>query len=862
MRRQPGAVTSRDVGRVSVALIVAVLGLALALQTTATEVYEDEVDPSLFADEDGFVPHFTPDTDTAIAPPLHPPIEEVPPARMPNDIDGTTSNPEGPRTVIVYDAETGDSAVYPLVARSTGPGGSSGPGYRGVVDYEDERSLLATFGSMEVAVGLDSFPRSPNCRLLFRRGTSYWVCSGSMNDAGVVLTAAHCVYDYDPPSSGWADEVWVYPAWDGVGPMWSGPDVDAVIEHFGVAHGTIFLAGSDYVNNGNADRDCGCIRLDDRNVGMLTGWYGWTWGYDCSWAQGHAYYNFSYPAEDCPTAGLHTGRTMYYLDGYIDSCPNNQLQYDTGNQCLTAVWGGMSGSGLYWIESDYRRVHAVCSTSDRSSWGRYCELWEQFTTDMETFEANTRGATFDLEALEFRSSGTTVVEAGSSLPDCSVRICNATNANPGSATYTLRCYLSGNNNVSESDTLLHTFYYNADFAAMHNSGWNVPSPDIPANTPAGTYYVGVVLDSSSDSNYANNDTDTWDAEEVTVTCSPAGAPASISATDGTYHQHVYIDWPAVAGATQYQVYRDGGDLSGWITATEYYDTTATPGPVYFYKVRARRACGTGSESAFTTENAGWRRVAPPTGVSATNGTHAGFVRVSWNSVWGANGYCVYRSETPGGAKTAVSGWIAGMQFDDTTGDPFATYYYWVRSAEDLAGSFPSDYSTSDAGWSDPSTAATFRVDPTGRMFADQSVYATNFAVGSADVAEWVSTTEPVEPGDVVELDPTAPGRYRLTASPCSDLVAGVVSTTPGVVLGQGLRSEQKALLALTGIVPVKANAEGGPIRPGDLLVSSSTPGQAMRWAGGTTPCPCALVGKALEPMTGAEGVILVLLVAH
>jgi len=27
-------------------------------------------------------------------------------------------------------------------------------------------------------------------------------------------------------------------------------------------------------------------------------------------------------------------------------------------------------------------------------------------------------------------------------------------------------------------------------------------------------------------------------------------------------------------------------------------------------------------------------------------------------------------------------------------------------------------------------------------------------------------------------------------------------------------------------------------------------------------CPCALIGKALEPMVGAEGVILVLLMAH
>jgi hypothetical protein len=73
--------------------------------------------------------------------------------------------------------------------------------------------------------------------------------------------------------------------------------------------------------------------------------------------------------------------------------------------------------------------------------------------------------------------------------------------------------------------------------------------------------------------------------------------------------------------------------------------------------------------------------------------------------------------------------------------------------------------------------------------------------------------------------------------------------------------QDMALLALSGIVPVKVTNEGGPIQPGDLLVSSSTPGYAMRWAG-DGPCPCALVGKALGPMMGNRGVILVLLTAH
>jgi len=159
------------------------------------------------------------------------------------------------------------------------------------------------------------------------------------------------------------------------------------------------------------------------------------------------------------------------------------------------------------------------------------------------------------------------------------------------------------------------------------------------------------------------------------------------------------------------------------------------------------------------------------------------------------------------------------------------------------------------------TPALFRVDSAGNVLADQAFFGAAFVTGAADVAEWVTMSEPAEPGDVVEFDPTAPRQYRISQDGCSSLVAGVISTVPGVALGASLAASEKALLALIGIVPVKATNEGGAIQPGDLLVTSSNPGHAMRWAG-LDPCQCGLVGKALEPMTDDTGVILVLLTAH
>ena len=165
------------------------------------------------------------------------------------------------------------------------------------------------------------------------------------------------------------------------------------------------------------------------------------------------------------------------------------------------------------------------------------------------------------------------------------------------------------------------------------------------------------------------------------------------------------------------------------------------------------------------------------------------------------------------------------------------------------------------------TAAAFRVSKYGNVFSDSSFYGANFYSGSADVAEWVPVSEPVDPGDVLELDPDNPGHYRKARGTCSNLVAGVVSTDPGFVLGanpstvdSGLWTDSdSALLALVGIVPVKVTDEGGSIKPGDILVCSSIPGYAMKWNSESDRI-CGLVGKALGFMENDLGTILVLLI--
>jgi hypothetical protein len=64
-------------------------------------------------------------------------------------------------------------------------------------------------------------------------------------------------------------------------------------------------------------------------------------------------------------------------------------------------------------------------------------------------------------------------------------------------------------------------------------------------------------------------------------------------------------------------------------------------------------------------------------------------------------------------------------------------------------------------------------------------------------------------------------------------------------------------LAIVGIVPCKVTTENGPIAAGDLLVTSSLPGHAMKGTDRTRMVG-AIIGKAFEPLEQGEGIIQVL----
>jgi hypothetical protein len=137
-------------------------------------------------------------------------------------------------------------------------------------------------------------------------------------------------------------------------------------------------------------------------------------------------------------------------------------------------------------------------------------------------------------------------------------------------------------------------------------------------------------------------------------------------------------------------------------------------------------------------------------------------------------------------------------------------------------------------------------------------------VGGGDFAEALPVRGDIsayEPGDVLVASTKAPGKVEKAGRPYDRRVAGVYSTRPGMLgadkNGASRVDADDAPVAIVGIVPTKVSAMNGPIRVGDLLTTSSTPGYAMRCRN-RVKCVGAIVGKALEPMSAGNRVIKVL----
>jgi hypothetical protein len=193
-----------------------------------------------------------------------------------------------------------------------------------------------------------------------------------------------------------------------------------------------------------------------------------------------------------------------------------------------------------------------------------------------------------------------------------------------------------------------------------------------------------------------------------------------------------------------------------------------------------------------------------------------------------------------------------------TGNTYGVYGR-VDSPNGIAGMFVTSSSSGNVLAANSSTTKRImRLDAAGNLFIAGTVHE-----NGADFAESVSVSgnkDQYEPGDVLVIDEDTDRQVKLSSGPYATNVAGVYSTKPGTLGSKHGMDEDpgnEIPVAVVGIVPCKVTTENGPIHRGDLLVTSSTPGYAMRGVD-RNRLAGAILGRAMQSLEDGSGVIEVM----
>ena len=159
---------------------------------------------------------------------------------------------------------------------------------------------------------------------------------------------------------------------------------------------------------------------------------------------------------------------------------------------------------------------------------------------------------------------------------------------------------------------------------------------------------------------------TCGAPAVTVTLDEKGKPV--------------LSWGKVEGAKKYEVYRATSETGKYskvstTSAVSYTDTAASPGKIYFYKVKAA-ASSSSYNSDYSNVVSCPCVCARPTLTGKVN--TSGQPQLSWGKVSGASKYEILRSSEENGSYTSVSV-QTGTSYTDTSATVDSVNWYKVRA---------------------------------------------------------------------------------------------------------------------------------------------------------------------------------------
>lgn len=181
-----------------------------------------------------------------------------------------------------------------------------------------------------------------------------------------------------------------------------------------------------------------------------------------------------------------------------------------------------------------------------------------------------------------------------------------------------------------------------------------------------------------------------------------GVPPNLHASQGTYVDHVRLEWDPVSDAETFEIYRSdaqGGSFQLYETTVDnsYDDYNVSPGEAYWYKVRACNASGCGELSGAVMGFAG---LPSPEWISATDGKYLDKVEVSWAEVSGADFYALYRGDSREGPLDKLAD-VTETSYVDRDVAPGVRYWYKVKACNYLVCSDLSEAEEGMAGSEGP-----------------------------------------------------------------------------------------------------------------------------------------------------------------
>ncbi|MBN2010287.1 hypothetical protein JW960_13160, partial [candidate division KSB1 bacterium] len=245
---------------------------------------------------------------------------------------------------------------------------------------------------------------------------------------------------------------------------------------------------------------------------------------------------------------------------------------------------------------------------------------------------------------------------------------------------------------------------------LYKNGSNITTLVDDISVSQGNRLVTIPLWINPDDDYQIHlsayDGQIYDLSDSYFTIRPnVSVPDNVIASDGEYTNKIRVTWDSATNASYYRVFRStdsSGDnaiaLANWQTSTSYTDESPTPGQTYYYCIKAATSSVGANATDCSAHNSGWRKLAAPSALTASDGLFTDRVEVTWNETLGANCYRVFRAASNNVENAVgISQWQTNTNYDDHTVTAGQTYYYWAKAAINSSGDRASDYSAVDFG---------------------------------------------------------------------------------------------------------------------------------------------------------------------